>query len=28
VGLTCRVFRTEAGPAGAPTVEQLLAVLA
>jgi hypothetical protein len=26
-GLSCRVFRTEAGPAGAPTVEQLLAVL-
>ena len=27
VGLSCRVFRTEAGLAGAPTVEQLLAVL-
>ena len=27
VGLTCRFFRTEAGPAGVPTVEQLLAVL-
>jgi hypothetical protein len=27
VGLTCRLFRTEAGPAGVPTVEQLLAVL-
>ena len=26
-GLACRVFRTEAGPAGAPTVDQLLAVL-
>jgi hypothetical protein len=26
-GLSCRVSRTEAGPAGAPTVEQLLAVL-
>ena len=26
-GLSCRVFRTEAGLAGAPTVEQLLAVL-
>lgn len=25
-GLSCRVFRTEAGLAGAPTVEQLLAV--
>ncbi len=27
VGLSCRVFRTEVGPAGAPTVEQLVAVL-
>lgn len=27
VGLSCRVFRTAAGPSGAPTVEQLLAVL-
>ncbi|WP_235927882.1 thioredoxin family protein [Goekera deserti] len=27
VGLSCRVFRTEAGLAGSPTVEQLLAVL-
>ena len=27
-GLSCRVFRTEAGLAGVPTVEQLLAVLA
>lgn len=26
-GLSCRVFRTEAGLAGAPSVEQLLAVL-
>jgi hypothetical protein len=26
-GLFCRVFSTEAGPAGAPTTEQLLAVL-
>ena len=26
-GLSCRVFRAEAGLAGAPTVEQLLAVL-
>jgi hypothetical protein len=26
-GLSCRVVRTEAGLAGAPTVEQLLAVL-
>jgi hypothetical protein len=26
-GLCCRVFRTDAGLAGAPTVEQLLAVL-
>jgi hypothetical protein len=26
-GLSCRVFRTEAGLAGAPTVGQLLAVL-
>lgn len=26
-GLSCRVFRTEAGVTGAPTVEQLLAVL-
>jgi len=26
-GLSCRVFRTEAGLGGAPTVEQLLAVL-
>ena len=27
VGLSCRVYRTDAGPAGSPTVEQLLAVL-
>ncbi|MCF6746013.1 thioredoxin family protein [Blastococcus sp. KM273128] len=27
VGLSCRVFRTEAGLAGAPTVEQLFRVL-
>lgn len=27
VGLSCRVFRTEAGLAGAPTVEQLVRVL-
>ncbi len=27
VGLACRVYRTDAGPAGAPTVEQLLSVL-
>lgn len=27
VGLSCRVFRTEAGLVGAPTVEQLRAVL-
>jgi hypothetical protein len=27
VGLSCRLFRTEAGLAGAPSVEQLLAVL-
>ena len=26
-GLSCRVYGTEAGPAGAPTVEQLLAAL-
>ena len=26
-GLSCRVYRTQAGLAGAPTVEQLLAVL-
>ena len=26
-GLSCRMFRTEAGLTGAPTVEQLLAVL-
>jgi hypothetical protein len=26
-GLSCRVFRTEVGLTGAPTVEQLLAVL-
>jgi hypothetical protein len=26
-GLSCRVFRTEAGVTGAPTVEQLFAVL-
>jgi hypothetical protein len=26
-GLSCRVFRTDAGLTGAPTVEQLLAVL-
>ncbi len=28
VGLSCRVYRTPEGPAGAPTVEQLQAVLA
>lgn len=28
VGLTCRVYRTPEGPAGAPTVEQLQVVLA
>lgn len=28
VGLSCRVFRTPEGPAGAPTVEQLKAALA
>ena len=27
VGLSCRVYRTPDGPAGAPTVEQLQAVL-
>ena len=27
VGLSCRVYRTDAGLAGAPTVEQLFAVL-
>ncbi|MGB7979777.1 MAG: thioredoxin family protein [Candidatus Nanopelagicales bacterium] len=27
VGLTCRSYPTEAGPAGAPTLEQLLQVL-
>lgn len=27
VGLSCRVYRTPEGPAGAPTVEQLQAVL-
>lgn len=27
VGLSCRLFATEEGPAGAPTVEQLVAVL-
>jgi hypothetical protein len=27
VGLSCRVYRTDDGPAGSPTVEQLLAVL-
>jgi hypothetical protein len=27
VGLSCRVYRTEAGLAGSPTVDQLLAVL-
>ena len=27
VGLSCRVYRTEAGVAGAPTVQQLLAFL-
>lgn len=27
VGVSCRVYRTEEGLAGAPTVEQLLAVL-
>ncbi len=26
-GLSCRMFRTESGTAGAPSVEQLLAVL-
>ena len=28
VGLSCRVYRTPDGPAGAPTLEQLRAVLA
>jgi len=28
VGLSCRVYRTPDGPAGAPTVEQLRATLA
>lgn len=28
VGLSCRVYQTADGPAGAPTVEQLRAVLA
>jgi len=28
VGLSCRVYQTPDGPAGAPTVEQLQAVLA
>lgn len=28
VGLSCRVYRTPDGPAGAPTVEQLRAALA
>ena len=27
VGLACRLYRTEEGLAGSPTVEQLLAVL-
>jgi hypothetical protein len=27
VGFSCRVYRTEGGLAGAPTVEQLVAVL-
>ncbi|WP_153505722.1 thioredoxin family protein [Cumulibacter manganitolerans] len=27
VGLSCRVYQTPAGPAGAPTIEQLQAVL-
>lgn len=27
VGLACRVYRTEVGPAGAPTVGQLLSAL-
>ena len=27
VGLSCRIYRTEHGPAGSPTVEQLLDVL-
>ncbi|HKT56473.1 MAG TPA: thioredoxin family protein [Microbacterium sp.] len=27
VGLACRVFRTPAGPAGAPTVDQLRAAI-
>lgn len=28
VGLSCRIYRTESGPQGAPSVEQLVAVLA
>lgn len=28
VGLSCRLYRTPAGPAGAPTLEQLRAALA
>jgi hypothetical protein len=28
VGLSCRVYRTPDGPAGAPTIEQLRAALA
>lgn len=28
VGLTCRLYRTPSGPGGAPTVSQLVAVLA
>ncbi len=28
VGLACRIYQTEAGPQGAPTVEELTAVLA
>ncbi len=27
VGLSCRIYQTPQGPAGSPTVEQLLAVL-
>jgi hypothetical protein len=27
VGFSCRVYRTEAGLAGSPTVEQLVAVM-
>ena len=28
VGLSCRIYRTEQGPQGAPSIEQLVAVLA